>query len=993
MFTKSVSIADVEDAYRKLKHHFFYDNSQLFIRHELAQYELGSIDTKLQLLTEVLNGDFEASKELGINALKKKIGCFEFPKKFLNKPINSNEKCYSNQCSDSFEIEGKQGIFYYINAPIPVHIFSVLWIKFVGWKLQTKYMLSDYCMGNVLILDSEKSGVATGMQLFKPYFSQYNKWRKDGMQTANDELSQGRHVGLLSLDISNFYHSVEISTELIAKDLDIAPDSFEYRLTAHLVKIHKIYAACLTQKGFKLNKQPVSSRLLPIGLLSSGVLANWYLRDLDRKILDVIRPVYYGRYVDDVLIVVNNPNLVDDAVGKVPENILKREKLFTNESGDWTLDETVAKGIKLSDNKLNYFDFHPDHPKALLESINEKIRENSSEYRFLPDEDSIRKTFDETTHVLQFRHGESGKIRDVEALFPSKFLITRFLTANLFYSINLGHSYNEASETQILRFFKGQRAVENYAQWERIVVTLAFHQRWKALSSFLENVQNSIDKISFKTGRSEDTKETLRKHLEMVLLFGAALEYKLFEYSAEARIFIEQRIGNTCESIFKQRVQPICRAVLQRQHYLSYPVFAYTQYGRSAHGKLLSKSLPYELSKDYIQIDWNYVRRFSPRRVAFYEIALWQFWRNLLEINTHGEPIRLQDFDEIKKIYSDLNQGTACPNIDVDLPPVKHHCESVEQIDIHDDCDDSLLWNQNLAIALANIRFEEAVLQTNLENFPQTYPTRIHLDTIFNQVTKYNIDHQKLGGSRTVDMLVFPELSISGEWVYGTCKQARKEFMSVVGGLQHIVVGDMVLNIVASIVPIMVGSVKDVVPVFRLKNYYAPSEKELIENLRNKHGQQLKAIEPSEKKYHLFKAKGVQFSVYNCFELTDIRHRALMRGDLDFMIACEWNRDVAYFSNIVEASARDLHCYVVQANNAKYGDSRIASPSRTELMNLLQIKGGINPAIVVSEIDIDSLRQFQRLGFTMQKENKKFKPTPAGYEKEAAIKRARRNTK
>jgi hypothetical protein len=244
-------------------------------------------------------------------------------------------------------------------------------------------------------------------------------------------------------------------------------------------------------------------------------------------------------------------------------------------------------------------------------------------------------------------------------------------------------------------------------------------------------------------------------------------------------------------------------------------------------------------------------------------------------------------------------------------------------------------------------------------------------------------------------LVVFPELSISSEWIYGVCKQARKEMLAVVGGLQHIVSKGRVFNIVATLLPMRIGKVNEVIPIFRVKNHYAPAEEFLINNLCDSKGIPLRTAVPSasQMRYHLIRTNGVQFTVFNCFELTDIRHRALMRGDLDFLVACEWNADVNYFSNIVESSVRDLHCYVIQSNNAKYGDSRVISPSSTELKNIIQIKGGVNPIILVAEFDIASLRKFQRSGYGLQKENRNFKPTPAGYEKNKVAKRSRGSRK
>lgn len=46
-----------------------------------------------------------------------------------------------------------------------------------------------------------------------------------------------------------------------------------------------------------------SSKGIPIGFTSSAILSNWYLMGFDKDIKSKINPSYYGRYVDDILLV------------------------------------------------------------------------------------------------------------------------------------------------------------------------------------------------------------------------------------------------------------------------------------------------------------------------------------------------------------------------------------------------------------------------------------------------------------------------------------------------------------------------------------------------------------------------------------------------------------------------------------------------------------------------------------------------------------------
>jgi len=83
----------------------------------------------------------------------------------------------------------------------------------------------------------------------------------------------------------------------------------------------------------------------------------------------------------------------------------------------------------------------------------------------------------------------------------------------------------------------------------------------------------------------------------------------------------------------------------------------------------------------------------------------------------------------------------------------------------------------------------------------------------------------------------------------------------------------------------------------------------------------------------------------------------------------------------MESLCRDIHCYCLQVNSSNYGDSRLIKPASSDSMNMMRIKGGRNEAILVEDIDIDGLRNFQRKQYELQRDEKdKFKTTPPGFD-------------
>ncbi|MCH9662265.1 MAG: hypothetical protein K0U66_01225 [Gammaproteobacteria bacterium] len=114
----------------------------------------------------------------------------------------------------------------------------------------------------------------------------------------------------------------------------------------------------------------------------------------------------------------------------------------------------------------------------------------------------------------------------------------------------------------------------------------------------------------------------------------------------------------------------------------------------------------------------------------------------------------------------------------------------------------------------------------------------------------------------------------------------------------------------------------------------------------------------------------------------------MFKSKVDSLFASEWNKDVNYFSNIVESTSRDLHCFFIQSNTSKYGDSRITLPKKTENKNLIQVKGGKNNVLLVDDINLSDLRNFQLGDYSIQlNENTEFKPVPPDFRIEDTRKR------
>ncbi len=280
--------------------------------------------------------------------------------------------------------------------------------------------------------------------------------------------------------------------------------------------------------------------------------------------------------------------------------------------------------------------------------------------------------------------------------------------------------------------------------------------------------------------------------------------------------------------------------------------------------------------------------------------------------------------------------------------------------------------HEKIQIALANVPVLQKQVEASYLRHPIVTKQRLKpINNLLNEISSYG----KQSG-RKIDLLIFPEVSIPYAWESMIVSWARKHNIGVICGLEHRVDRQSkAFNEVLAVLPYKAKNYHlACAPIRRVKRVYSPEERFILEN------ESLK-IPKLKEPYQLFQWRGVSFAVYNCYELTNIEDRALFKGKVDFIVCTEFNKDINYFSNIVESASRDLHCYVIQVNDSQFGDSRIVSPSKTEKMNPLRIKGGENLTFLTMSLNLKELREHQRKGYGLQKDSEIFKPTPPGLNK------------
>lgn len=237
--------------------------------------------------------------------------------------------------------------------------------------------------------------------------------------------------------------------------------------------------------------------------------------------------------------------------------------------------------------------------------------------------------------------------------------------------------------------------------------------------------------------------------------------------------------------------------------------------------------------------------------------------------------------------------------------------------------------------------------------------------------------------------VVFPELSIPREWVMEVASSLQRSGISLLAGVEYeIDISDRHRRCYNPVFMIL-RSTDLGYTTYRLlrqdKTLPALVEEDELRSLSNlelvpKAPFDFGYLESAETPRPVFRHGNFNFGVLICNELTDIAFRSSYRGKVDALFAVEWNKDLKTFSPLVEATANDVHCFVIQVNNREYGDSRIRIPAKDDWKrDVVRLQGGENDYAVVGKLDIPGLRMFQSHHRSATDQSAKFKPVPTGF--------------
>ncbi len=999
-----ITLADLYVAYRKAKVEAFYENTHF---HALAftEYEQNLHKNLNYLHQTLMRPGFAWMSDL------KFIGDFAYLPKSIDSKIWESEieghfraldpliDWKQRFCESTLPATAKFRLI--IRPTVNFQIVSALWIIKVGHLFDgvikptlsygNRLRRSQGDFGDPRVNAAPLNLTATG--LFVPYFSAYRTWRENGLSAMEKSLEVGKSVLAITMDIEQFYHRVSPNFLLRKKFLD----SLSLKLSRQETLFTKALLNaidCWYKSTPDYVERPDGG--IPVGLSASKIIANVLLSNFDNDLVGRLKPIYYGRYVDDIFLVYENTESLTTGrqVTEQLAEVMRPELVLKGNGSDipsLELSLPYAKDSQLvfAGKKQKVFALSSSHGLDLIQHIRENIRVQSSEYRLLPNvpttgvrmaSKALLATPDATLQVDALRKadvvsvkrlGVSLLLRDLESystdLRPESWGEVR----TEFYALVKRHVL---TPTGFFDFFgylprvfglmlangdirEAGELIENLVEVAQLIELTTTAGETANLLKF-KLCLGQYAKAFLQTGLQAATERTLvldRKYLKVL--------HKIQELDPDTSIPATLPKLKTC-------VHHILLADWGRRPYKNYWYLSQDDHEK---GPPVPRQL--EIRK---KIRLGGIRRFR-RAATLLKAPYWPalaFPTRPLRIDEIAlvAPTVLSDPRMFKRAILVLRGAKVATNSNLGFEPTKDIGE-----------DEPVAFNvprrsnSPILTAITSYETKEEQWATAAKGHQDRSLDRyINLNELVNRI---------LRESKKPDYIVFPELSIPLRWAMRVARKLAENGISLLAGVEYHkdrVTGRLRNDSLISLVTDWPGYNSHIV---RLQPKFSPAHSEKTKLRDLKIGKRSQFFEPCglDAKATIYIHGGFCFSVLICSDLTNINHRYQLRGKVDALFALEWNPDTKTFSSLVESTANDLHAYVAQINNRTYGDSRLRVPAVEDyLRDVVQVKGGASDYYVLGDIDYLGLRREQ----SRFRGKRKFKPVPIGYK--ASLRRKNR---
>lgn len=980
---EGITLSDLYRAYRKAKSDAYFERGHF---HSLAfsAYE-SNLDANLrELLRRLKEGPswaFDLKFIGGYTYVPKGI---ELPKRAEGREIHFATLDPIEDWRRSCAANGKriEASFRPVIRPtVDYQVISALWIVKVGHKYDEKLDRTLVYAHRIKRVGASGRVNQDSYQLFAPYFSGYRAWRSNGLKAIRSALDVGQSVVAVTMDVRHFYHSVSPRFLLRKGFLDVNGIELTEQESAFT---ETLIQSLLMWYGSTPEYLARSDGALPVGLSASRVISNVLLAEFDRLVARHPRTLHYGRYADDIFLVVQAEQSIRSGVDFI--RWLRKEfdgylvlDGHSNEAGlKLRLPYAKDSDIAFSSTKQKIFFLSGPHGLDLIGQIEEQIRKQSSEYRLLPElPENENEMLNLALLATPDARLEADALRKAEAVSLRRLGFSFLLGDFEAYARDLSHT-DQGWRDARLRF---------YGIVERYVITpngffdyFAYIVRVFGLMVACRDIDSCKELMRWLDRVSDVLRETTTAGKEHALAFEkarasyyrgflhAALESATlhdYELSAEFLQLVGQLARGAGSRITSSEVPGVVAALLLsdlgRRPYQEY------WYTENRH----QEQQPPLPNVGWIKRILVTVRAFRTTAKKALRKPYWPavafptrppaVWQLSLSI-----PRALAQPGGIEQLLHAVRGGYVNPDL---------RRYSFVRADEGGRRVISIPNESELVVRLAVPSYETTENQwlAAVKGVPDhSLPRYLALRRLVNQI---------MASTGNVDYVVFPELSLPYWWALDIAARLARNGTSFIAGIEHHGHGVEYRNdVLVSLVTNYYGRRSNVCfiqPKMALSHDEAESVKAA--------GKKFDPAQNADERRPVYVHGDVAFGVLICSDLTTIQNRAHFQGAVDALFVVEWNKDTETFGFLVESASHDLHAAIVQVNNRAYGDSRVRMPfAEGYRRDVVKVKGGTSDFFVCCSLDVAELRRFQSKPSRVskpvpRKKGEPFKPMPIGY--------------
>ena len=864
---------------------------------------------------------------------------------------------------------------------------------------------------------------------FDPYFQPYRRWRDLGMAAIRRAIDADEAVVALTLDFSSYYHNIDPSFmvhERFLSTIGLQLSPWEIEFTESLVRALKAWgsrAASMIEPDDEVRVGHGGG--LPIGLSAVRIITNVLLYEFDEKIIESLHPVYYGRYVDDVFLVIRDSGRLKSTEELWIHLQTCTEPLFKSK-GDKPGDVEVCLDgyqgetcLRLKPSKQRVFFLKGQAGRDLLSNIAHQVQTLSSERRLMPFVDEM-----DSSASARALSAATNAAEEPDILRRADGLTLRRLgwALQLRSAEILARDLDRSAWTDKRRRFY-DFACSHILRPDKILEHVDYLARLISLAVSLADWTHALRMYQ----RAASAIETLDAAVN-----GGTCSINGEEAPASAKVWANFRrwVGNACQEAILRSL-PWDSQTGEPRRLTRGARQLLSQVGITE-GEAVERALRLRESdwgkrayKDHLRLDAEEERVQIPGEADLQEILsersdgrrfadLRRFldstreeekttgvrrvhWRCARE--GAAEAASILPFVLATRPYTPQEVALYLPGECVFQPrraalerwgAYSHAVRGAWRAPSDDSGgdDDEAAPRQEggggrgLVVDLGGRKDKPIIYLgiTSLETTTQSWaaaaagrPDRsaaryARLATIVNLAIK---------ADPRPTHLILPELSIPASWLETITMILLDAGISLIAGLDYEHYGPDEIGSSAALVlrDDRLGFASSL-QIRQPKLVAAPGEEE---DLHRSYGKRWKHWQDG-RSHPIYIHQGLHFGVLVCSELQNIRHRERFQGDVDLLTVLSWNKDLDTFSSLVESASLDVHAYIALVNNRTYGDSRVRAPRREDYKrDICRIRGGENEQLVVVKVDPSDLRAQQSRATRWRKPSDKYKPAPEGF--------------